>query len=174
MPTPDDPNLLVSQARELRAELTAQEKVSEAQWDRVERGLDDVVWQRLEDQLSWYDEKAVYAQRRYKRLDAVTFSASVATVATLGMGGPRWTSILTASLVVLAIGFQRLNGDEQHWLTYRATAEALKHEKYLYLAGAGPYENATNAKRVLMERTEGLVSQEHAQWTDARSTSSPR
>jgi hypothetical protein len=51
---------------------------------------------------------------------------------------------------------------------YRSTAEALKHEKYLFLSQAGPYTGPERL-RVLAERVEGLVSQEHAKWTEARS-----
>jgi hypothetical protein len=29
-----------------------------------------------------------------------------------------------------------------NWVLYRSTAEALIHEKYLYLSGAGPYAGA--------------------------------
>ena len=50
---------------------------------------------------------------------------------------------------------------------YRSTAEALKHERYLYLAAAGPY-GGDDRVRVLAERVEGLVSQEHAKWTESR------
>jgi len=40
----------------------------------------------------------------------------------------------------------------------------LKHERYLYLANAGPY-GGEDRDRQLAERIEGLVSQEHAKWT---------
>jgi hypothetical protein len=53
---------------------------------------------------------------------------------------------------------------QEHWITYRSTAEALKHERYLYLAQAGPYVGE-DRHRQLAERLEGLVSQEHAKWT---------
>jgi hypothetical protein len=51
---------------------------------------------------------------------------------------------------------------------YRSTAEALKHEKYLYLAEAAHYAAAENPLTLLAERLEGLVSQEHAKWVSAR------
>jgi hypothetical protein len=47
---------------------------------------------------------------------------------------------------------------------YRSTAEALKHEKFLFLSCAGPYATG-DRQRVLAERLEGLISQEHARWT---------
>ena len=53
-------------------------------------------------------------------------------------------------------------------MTYRSTAEALKHERYLYLAQAGPYAD-DDRRRQLAERLEGLITQEHAKWTASRS-----
>jgi hypothetical protein len=53
-------------------------------------------------------------------------------------------------------------------VSYRSTCEWLEHEKYLYLAGAGPYADATNPARLLATRVEGLISQEHASWVEPR------
>ncbi|MCV0384718.1 MAG: hypothetical protein K5799_14950 [Erythrobacter sp.] len=52
-------------------------------------------------------------------------------------------------------------------MLYRSAAEALKHERFLFLSEAGPYGGARR-HMVLAERIEGLVSQEHAKWTNAR------
>ena len=65
-------------------------------------------------------------------------------------------------------GFQQLFQFQQNWLGYRATAEALKHEKFLYLMRAGPYRDAPAPDAVLAERVEGLVSQEHSSWSAAQ------
>jgi hypothetical protein len=74
---------------------------------------------------------------------------------------------LGASVVVLE-GLQQLNQYQQNWTTYRSTAEALKHEKYLFLALAGPYAGAASSSKLLADRIEGLISQEHAKWVSAR------
>jgi hypothetical protein len=52
------------------------------------------------------------------------------------------------------------------WVTYRATAERLKHEKFLFLSGAGPYKGQPEPERLiaLAERVEEHVSTEHANW----------
>ena len=52
------------------------------------------------------------------------------------------------------------------WVMYRATAERLKHEKYLFLSGAGPYKGLAEPERLvaLAERVEEHVSTEHANW----------
>lgn len=69
---------------------------------------------------------------------------------------------------VLAEGLQHLNQYQANWIAYRSTCEDLKHEKYLYLAQAGPYGSAEKALSLLAERIEGTVSQEHAKWVSAQ------
>jgi hypothetical protein len=69
-----------------------------------------------------------------------------------------------AALIVVLESVQHLYQFQEHWITYRFTAEALKHEQYLYLAKAGPYTEEDRHHQ-LAERIEGLVSQEHAKWT---------
>jgi hypothetical protein len=53
-------------------------------------------------------------------------------------------------------------------MTYRSTCEALKHEKHLWLAKAGPYLEAANPEALLAERVEALISREHAKWVAQR------
>jgi len=127
----------------------------------------DPTWDRLEDQLGWYDRRSVAAQQAYKRikLGQLVVGATVPLVAALQ--APAAVTAVLAAVVVVAEGAQQLYQWQMNWVLYRATAEALKHEKFLYLAAAGPYSTA-DRRRVLAERLEGLVSQEHARWTEAR------
>jgi hypothetical protein len=124
-------------------------------------------WDRLEDQLGWYDRKSVIAQQAYKRvkLSQLIVGAAVPVIAALQV--PASVTATLAALVVVAEGAQQLYQWQTNWVLYRSTAEALKHEKYLYLAAAGPY-GGDDRHLVLAERLEGLVSQEHAKWTEVR------
>jgi hypothetical protein len=81
---------------------------------------------------------------------------------------PRWSLGALGATVVILEGFQQLFQYQQNWITYRSTCEALKHEKFLYLADAGPYAHSKRKNALLAERVEGLVSQEHARWTSAQ------
>jgi hypothetical protein len=67
-------------------------------------------------------------------------------------------------------GVQQLQQYQQNWTSYRSTCEQLKHEKFLFLARAGPYATGDPAKQ-LAERVESLVSQEHAAWVSQREDS---
>jgi hypothetical protein len=125
----------------------------------------DVVSERLDDQINWYDKSASYNEHMFKRLRIATILVSSSiplcaafvkyTVITGGLG----------ALIALFEGLQQLNQYHQNWITYRSTAEALKHEKYLFLSTAGSYATSDNPRTLLAERVESLVSQEHSKWS---------
>jgi hypothetical protein len=124
-------------------------------------------WDRLVDQLDWYDRKSSDAQRAFKR---VKVTELVIAAAIPVMAGTSVSQIITAALggaVVLLEAVQQLYQWQTNWVQYRSTAEALKHEKFLYLAVAGP-SATSEQRRLLAERLEGLISQEHAKWTQSR------
>jgi hypothetical protein len=130
--------------------------------------VEDPTWERLEDQLGWYDRKSRDNQRRYKWLKLLELAIAAALPVVAAMGSPVWVTGGLAAVIVLLEGAQHLYQFQEHWITYRSTAEALKHERYLYLATAGPY-GGEDRHRQLAERLEGLVSQEHAKWTASHS-----
>lgn len=128
----------------------------------------DPTMARLEDQITWYDAKSRAAQRWFKGLKILTIvSAAVVPLA----AGLAWHPVVVGAigvLIVIAEGIQQLNQYQHNWITYRSTCEALKHEKYLFLAKAGPYESADDPLKLLAERVESQVSQEHAKWVSAQ------
>lgn len=131
-------------------------------------GTEDFTLQRLEDQIAWYDHKSGVAQRRFKWLKGTQLvsAAAIPVVATLGAHAAVAGTL--GGLVVVLEGLQQLNQYQQTWQAYRSTCESLKHEKYLFLAGAGPYAGAERPIPLLADRIEGLISQEHAKWVSAR------
>lgn len=125
--------------------------------------------ERLEDQINWYDAKSGHAQRRFKWLKGAQLvaAAAIPVVATLGVRAAIPAAL--GALIVVLEGIQQLNQYQQNWNAYRSTCELLKHEKFLFLARAGPYSSASdNAKALLADRIEGLISQEHAKWVSSR------
>lgn len=124
-----------------------------------------LTWARLEDQLGWYDSKSTAAQRAYKRLKVAELISASAIPVFASVSIPL-TAVLGAVVVVLE-GVQHLSQWHEHWILYRSTAEALKHERYLFLAKAGPYSDE-DLTQVLAERVEALISREHSKWTEIR------
>jgi hypothetical protein len=127
----------------------------------------DPTWDRLEDQLGWYDHKSMSAQRAFKGLKLIEIAAAAVIPAVVGFGVPAAVPAGLGVIVVVLEGLQQLYQFQANWINYRSTAEALKHERYLYLAAAGPY-SGKDRRQVLAEKLEGLISQEHAKWTETR------
>lgn len=127
-------------------------------------------WFRLVDQLSWYDRKSQGAQWWYKcfKIAQVTFAALIPATSLLPAEYAKWTASVFGVLIAVLEAIQQMNQYSTLWFTYRATAERLKHEKYLFLSAAGPYKALTEPERLLAlaERVEEHVSTEHANWFD--------
>lgn len=125
-------------------------------------------WLRLEAQLQWYDRKSVSCQNWYKNLKAVqiTLTILIPAMSFLPTDCAKWTTIIAGSAIALLETMQHMNQYSTLWVTYRSTAERLKHEKYLFLSAAGPYRDVQEAERFiqLAERVEEHVSTEHANW----------
>lgn len=136
-------------------------------WRPTKDNGTDATLGRLEDQLGWYDRKSVAAQQAYKRTKLVQLVVGAAVTVIAALDAPAAVTAALAAVVLVAEGVEQLYQWQTNWVLYRATAEALKHEKFLYLAAAGPY-SMDDRDRVLAERVEGLVSQEHAKWTETR------
>jgi hypothetical protein len=124
---------------------------------------EDPTWERLEDAIRWYDSRATENQRLYRWLKLLELAVAAALPVVAGVGSPVWVTGGLAAVVVVMEGAQHLFQFQELWITYRSTAESLKHERYLYLAEAGPYRG-DDRRSQLASRTEALLSQEHAKW----------
>lgn len=144
-------------------------KLSPAQLPIKDMGHKDVILNRLEDQLVWYDNKSVVSEIRFKTLKVIAIISAGLVPLVVMSDGDLVARLITASLgliVTVCEGLQQLNQYQQNWISYRATAEALKHEMYIFGAQAGDYAVLDESLRYqrLAERVESLVSVEHAKW----------
>lgn len=131
----------------------------------------DPVIERLEDQISWYDRKSGINQRAYKRIKIV----EIVSAALIPFVGAIHITLIATHIayitgglgVIITIleGVLHLNQYQQNWTAYRSTCEALRHEKFCYLAKAADYAASPDPRALLAERIESLVSQEHAKWS---------
>jgi hypothetical protein len=128
-------------------------------------------WQRLEEQLRWYGNNSRQNQRWYKvlQITQLVLAALIPVAALAGGRWGQWIAALFGAIIAVAGGIQHLFQFSANWISYRSTAEHLKHEKYLFLSRAGPYRDLSpqEALPVLAERVEEHVSVEHARWVQA-------
>lgn len=137
----------------------------------------DPVFARLEDQINWYSQKSRSARRMFKNIKVIEILAAafIPFLGSLPFAALKPHLILITGalgvLITILEGVLHLNQYQETWTNYRSTAEALKHEKFLYIALAGQYADVENPLALLAERVEALVSQEHSQWTSLQQRS---
>jgi len=133
-----------------------------------EAPAESAAWTRLQDQIAWYDAKSRFNQQWFKRLKICQIVTAAAIPVAAGVSAPAWLLGGGGAFIVVLEGLQQLHQYQQNWTTYRTTCERLRHEQYLFMEVAGPYEGAARPEALLAERVEGLVSQEHATWVSQR------
>ena len=126
---------------------------------------EDPTWDRLEDQIDWYSHKSTENQHFYKWLKLLEIAVAASLPVVAAVHSPVWVTGGLGAVIVVLEGAQHLYQYQEHWITYRATCEALRHERFLFLAEAGPYARVRNRRATLADRVESLVSQEQAKWT---------
>ena len=135
---------------------------------------EEYVEQRLTDQISWYDRKSSTNQRWFKWLRFVEIVAAATIPFLSGFAGDSFPiKIAIGALGVLVAVLASLLGLlhlQEHWIEYRATAESLTREKFLFLTQTEPYDK-DDAFHLLVQRVEALLSKENADW--AQSTMKP-
>ena len=77
-------------------------------------------------------------------------------------------NLIVAVPVVVAViaGLLSLYRFQENWTEYRASAEALRQERFLYLTRTAPYAG-DNAFTLLVGRVEDLLRSERSGWAEA-------
>jgi len=128
---------------------------------------------RVDDQMNWYDKKAVFNQKRYKNLKLLEIIVSVSLPFFTGLiaEGTKidWKIVVGIMGVLVAgiegvLSFQKY---QENWLTYRTTAEQLKREKLLFQASAGHYRKSQDFPLFVL-RCEQIMGKENASWFEAQ------
>ena len=131
---------------------------------------EEYVEQRLTDQISWYGRRSSTNQRCFKWLRFVEIVAAATIPFLSGFAGDSFPiKIAIGALGVLVAVLASLLGLlhlQEHWIEYRATAESLTREKFLFLTQTEPYDN-DDAFRLLVQRVEALLSKENADWAQS-------
>ena len=128
---------------------------------------EEYIEQRLNNQIGWYDTKSSTNQAWFKRLRFTEVVAAAIIPFLSGFAGESMAiKIAIGALGVLVAVIASLLGllrFQEHWITYRATAEALKTEKFLFLTQTPPYDKQ-DAFHLLVQRVEAILSKENAEW----------
>ncbi len=136
----------------------------------------DVTMERLDDQIGWYEKRSRWNQLCYRNLKIVVIvvAASIPVFSSVGPEVvPRWVLGALGALVAVIEGIQQVYQFHANWISYRATSESLKREKFLFLAKAGPYASG-ESDVLLAERIEMLMTQENTKWVSSQEIADKR
>lgn len=125
--------------------------------------------ERVKGQIEWYSKESQRNQFWFKSIRFVEIVAAAVIPFLSGLGdGVTLYQYLIGFLgmaVAVAAATTALFKYQENWIEYRTTAEQLKHEKYLFLTSARPYDTADNFL-LFVERVEALISKENSAWAN--------
>ena len=130
---------------------------------------EEYIKNRLDNQIDWYDRKSMKNQKSYKRLQLTAFFAAAAIPF---LSGYISADIKLIQIIIGLLGFiiavitavLSIYKFQENWIEYRTTCESLRHEKYLFLTKASPYDSG-NPFTLFVQRIESLISKENSDWS---------
>lgn len=133
----------------------------------------EYIEQRVEDQLSWYDNSSQKNQRRHK-LTRIIEMASASMIPFLSGASSSLILGISVSWIIGALGvviaftaaFSQLQNYQENWIKYRTVSEALRTEKYRFQTDSSPYNGQDKFGR-FVEKIESLLNEESNQWHNA-------
>ena len=126
----------------------------------------DYLRDRVEDQLTWYDNKSANAKRKCQSLQWLQVIAGALVPVLAGFSVPGGFLGLAGGVAAVAAGLGAIGAYQTLWIRYRAAHEALKREKYLFITSAPPYDVSEKKVNILATRCEEIISSEHVGWQE--------
>lgn len=125
---------------------------------------------RLDNQIAWYDTKSQLNKSRFTALRTAELVVAATVPFVVGLITPdlmplKFLAQVLALLVVIIAGLISLYRFQELWYEYRTTSESLKHEKFLYVSKAKPYD-IDQPFPLLVQRVEAQISRENSVWLE--------
>lgn len=128
--------------------------------------------ERIDNQIKWYDKKAIQFKRNYELLSLLNIIVSALITILSGLFISPTSiaviiAILSAGITVSNLVITLKKYQELH-LQYRLVCEKLKQEKYLYLTKSGDYQSTSsvdNIDNLFIERMESIMTTEVGNWS---------
>lgn len=121
---------------------------------------------RFQDQLSWYENKAIYYKRIDLLLNIIIYISAVLVPVSIAIlpSTYRFIQIGLSVELLICLFISRVYKPEGNWLNYRSTAELLKREAILFQSAAGEYGSSERAYETFIEHVESIISRENTLW----------
>jgi uncharacterized protein DUF4231 len=135
---------------------------------------------RYNDQVNWYDQKAMRYRRWSQTWRATLIATSALTPVVLvshflepTQGWLAWVALGSAVVNLAATGTMKTFQFEEHWQRYRNTCEDLRSEIHFYRASAREYRDAQDKQAIFVHRVEEIIGRERKAWQEVRDHREP-
>lgn len=122
--------------------------------------------ERVDYQIDWYSKRSARNKSCFLgfQIGAILSASSIPIIAQfLDFSWVSMTIAVLGGVSAVIASVVSLLQFRDRWADYRTTAETLRHERFLYLTGSGPYEEERSLPR-FVKAIESLVSQENTAW----------
>jgi len=133
----------------------------------------DLIWQQLTARFDWYDGAANRCRRGYQALKMATLILGGAVTVLAAIGAPAWLTASLAAAIVATEGVQQLFQLHAVWISYRATAEALRQQAFLYAAHVAPYNDPATRRDHLADAIATITTTEITSWAKTMQQHTP-
>lgn len=121
----------------------------------------------LNSYLAYYDHKSVTNKKRYTclvLLDIIISALIPFTALFIDVFVPaKYIVALMGSSITIVTALNTTFGYHKLWIEYRTVAEALKHQKVLYINNCNPY-NDENKRELLIFIVNSILEKENRNW----------
>jgi hypothetical protein len=131
--------------------------------------IKEYMQERLEEQIEWYDQKSMHAQKCYKisQLIEIVLASSIPLLAGYSKYN-FWIPVIVGilgALIAIIESITKLYKFHENWIQYRSTCELLKYQKYLYITKSSPYNiEEESVDNIFIKNVENIISAENGQW----------
>jgi hypothetical protein len=127
---------------------------------------DDLLWQELTAQFGWYDKAATRSRLAYQVLKLTALAAGAAVTVLAALSAPAALTASLAGVIVVLEGAQQMFQFHPNWISYRGTAETLRHHAFLYVADVSPFDDPATRRDRLAASLQEATMRESAAWAD--------
>jgi hypothetical protein len=126
---------------------------------------EDLLWQEMTAGFTWYDGAATRSRLAYQILKMTALAAGAAVTVLAALSAPPALTASLAGAIVVIEGAQQMFQFHPNWISYRATAEALRQEAFLYAADVAPFNDPATRRDRLAAFLKDVTMRENAKWT---------
>ena len=129
------------------------------------------ITKRVDDQQKWYSRKSGINKRNHVWSKGLVIGLSALIPLAAGFMSMediyiKFGIAALGTIVAVLAGISAMMKFQEKWIMYRSTAEALLHEKYIFLTATGRYHQQEEPFQLFVLRVESLLGDEHGNWNE--------